>query len=723
MAEQVGALTVVWEALAGAESYRVQWKAEGEEYSVDRQSEVAWNAPLRVAIPNLEAGGTYTVRVSAINTEGEGPSVEVTGAPHVVRPPGDGIFWAATLTAGVAVLGTGFSTFFVDAGRLDPPRFTQAGITHTVQQLIVSGARGLNLLSNKALPPGLILHLGTHTFATDDATPHGSLGRRHLSWASSGLSWAAGDTVAVRLTGPAIPPSPPQYLWATADGQHTIQLAWLPPRDDGGSALTGYQLQESRDGRTWRTVVAETPGLTSTMTGLPAGTTVRYRVAARSGTDVVGSYSKPAQATTVAPPPPPPRSPGNGGGGGGGSGGGGGAPPCAEDLHGNTATQATAIEFGTETGGAICPAADVDYLTVTAPGSGLLFVDTFGRVPLRGTLWQDGIVRASGPTARSPETRLGARVQAGPVVLALQGRDGVTGAYDVAVTFTPGYLENPGAESFQSGVGVLSGWVCEADVVELAIGTLPVQVAAYGTERLDTAGVCEDTDNGFGLLFNWNLLGDGDHDVVALVDGVELGRATVTVTTLGAEFLRGAEGTCAVDDFPVLGETATLAWQQNSRNFVMAGGSPPAGVISGRTSALTGFLENPGGNSFQSGVGVLSGWVCDADAVELEIGPLGRQAAAYGTERRDTEAVCGDTDNGFGLLFNWNLLGDGEHTVAAFVDGVELDRATVTVTTLGAEFLRGGAGECVVDDFPLSGETVTLEWQQNQQNFVIVDIE
>ena len=55
--------------------------------------------------------------------------------------------------------------------------------------------------------------------------------------------------------------------------------------------------------------------------------------------------------------------------------------------------------------------------------------------------------------------------------------------------------------------------------------------------------------------------------------------------------------------------------------------------------------------------------------------------------------------------------------------GTELGRATVRVTTLGHEFLRGAEGECTVEDFPTMGETVTLEWQQNQQNFVIADVE
>ena len=154
----------------------------------------------------------------------------------------------------------------------------------------------------------------------------------------------------------------------------------------------------------------------------------------------------------------------------------------------------------------------------------------------------------------------------------------------------------------------------------------------------------------------------------------------------------------------------------------MARGSPPAGATTSRTSALTGYLENPGPNSFQSGVRVLSGWVCDADTVELEIGNTGRQVAAYGTERVDTLDACGDTGNGFGLLFNWNLLRDGEHEVIAYVDGEELGRATVRVTTLGVEFLRGVEGECVVADFPTLGETVTLEWQQSSQNFVITDV-
>ena len=154
------------------------------------------------------------------------------------------------------------------------------------------------------------------------------------------------------------------------------------------------------------------------------------------------------------------------------------------------------------------------------------------------------------------------------------------------------------------------------------------------------------------------------------------------------------------------------------------GNSSTGGGSRGSSTGSEGYLENPGPDSFQSGIGVISGWVCDAETVEIVVEDTEHHIAAYGTERADTEAVCGDTDNGFGLLFNWNRLGDGTYTVVVLVDAVELGRATVTVTTLGQEFAKDlPAAACTVEDWPSPGETVTLEWQQHQQNFVITDIE
>ncbi len=139
-----------------------------------------------------------------------------------------------------------------------------------------------------------------------------------------------------------------------------------------------------------------------------------------------------------------------------------------------------------------------------------------------------------------------------------------------------------------------------------------------------------------------------------------------------------------------------------------------------------GVLENPGPGSYQSGVGVISGWVCEAGKIEIifDGNAADRWRVGYGTRRTDTQKECGDSNNGFGLLFNWNLLGEGEHTVVAEVDGVEFGRATVTVTTVGEgeeeEFLRDVSGTFTLPGFPEAETAVKVQWQEAQQNFVIV---
>ena len=274
--------------------------------------------------------------------------------------------------------------------------------------------------------------------------------------------------------------------------------------------------------------------------------------------------------------------------------------------------------------------------------------------------------------------------------------------------------------------------MCDALRVELEInGTIRLE-AAYGTDRDDTAGDCGDSNNGFALLFNWNLLGNGTHTVRALADGVEFDTATFTVTTLGTKFLTGASASYTLGDFPQVGQNVRIDWQQASQNFVITDYQNPAlssvasaaqAAVLQATPGLSGVLENPGNASFQSGVGLFSGWVCEAQKVEVEIDGNTTLEAAYGTERGDTAGRCGDTNNGFGLLFNWNLLGDGTHTVRALADGREFGRARFTVTTLGTKFLTGVSGAYRLPHFPRQGTDVTVEWQQASQNFVITGLQ
>ena len=284
-------------------------------------------------------------------------------------------------------------------------------------------------------------------------------------------------------------------------------------------------------------------------------------------------------------------------------------------------------------------------------------------------------------------------------------------------------LENPAPGSVQSGVGLISGWLCNASRVEIDVDGRAILQAAYGTVRGDTQGVCGDTNNGFGLLLNWNLLGNGSHRVRILADGVEVASATFTVATLGlGDFPRNLSGAFLLADFPQSGRSTRIQWQEGTQNFAItnASGTSPSGGSNSPGTAL----ENPAPGSFQSGVGLISGWVCNASRIEIDIDGRVTIQAAYGTVRGDTQNVCGDSNNGYGLLVNWNLLGDGTHSVRILADGVEVGRSTFTVTTLGlGDFPRGLNGAFFLQGFPQAGRTTRIQWQESGQNFVITNVQ
>ena len=662
-----------------------------------------------VTVTGLSNGMQYAFEVRAVNS-GDGPAATDTATPIIPTP-------ITSTDATLSALALSDAADDDSSIALSPPFASgtpsyTASVPNGVEQITIAPTRNNNGASvayfngrdtviadadaDATNGQQVSLDVGANTIevkvtAEDTTTTQTyTVTVTRIPSSDATLSALALSNAADNLDIPLRPPFAPSitiYMASVASGVEQITIA---PTTTNNGASVAYLQQVS----------------------LAVGAnTIEVKVTAEDGT-MTQTYT----VTVTRAPAPPVRTSVSGGGGGGGS---------SQDEHGNTPAQATFVTLDpTRTAsvpGRLNTAADMDYFSVAVPHAGVLVVETSGSTATVGTVWQDGEELAtanSGGVGRN--FWLSVRVAPGSVVIAVAGNGQQTGAYTLQVTFLPGYLENPGAASFQSGIGVISGWTCDAEAVEIVLNGVP-QEAAYGTARLDTESVCGDSDNGFGLLFNWNLLRDGEHEVVALVDGVELDRATVTVTTLGTEFLQDVTGTCTAADFPTMDEAVTLAWQQTQQNFVIVDGMPPTGE--NRTGrAGVGYLENPGPNSFQSGIGVLSGWACEGTEVVIELNGA-PQPAAYGTERLDTEEACGDTANGFGLLFNWNLLGEGEHEVVAFVDGEELGRATVRVTTLGAEFVRDVEGECTVEDFPMLGETVTLEWQQNSQNFVVTDVE
>jgi len=163
------------------------------------------------------------------------------------------------------------------------------------------------------------------------------------------------------------------------------------------------------------------------------------------------------------------------------------------------------------------------------------------------------------------------------------------------------FLENPQPGSAQSGVSLISGWVCNLPIVYVVIDGSQTYTMAYGTERTDTLSACGDTNNGFGFLFNYNKLGDGQHTLQALADGVEFGQATFTVTTLGQEYLEGASRTFELPDFPNPGTTLTLTWQEHLQNFTIAG-KKSSGASSITPGLYTGVTSQGNGCSILGGI-------------------------------------------------------------------------------------------------------------------------
>lgn len=147
-------------------------------------------------------------------------------------------------------------------------------------------------------------------------------------------------------------------------------------------------------------------------------------------------------------------------------------------------------------------------------------------------------------------------------------------AFQSAVYGQAGVLENPAPSGTESGIGVISGWHCTGQNIEFRIDGVYLGRAGSRTSREDTQGVCGRSDTGFSLLFNYNLIGQGTHQVEALADGIVFATTTFSVGTLGAEFVANLSRPISVPDFPAQGTSANMRWAESKQNFVIEGSAP-----------------------------------------------------------------------------------------------------------------------------------------------------
>ena len=102
-------------------------------------------------------------------------------------------------------------------------------------------------------------------------------------------------TNGMTATTDAIPPGLPENVMVEADGAHVLVVAWDPPLDDGGSAITGYRV-ELFILEQWRLLASPT-GTRYRHTGLDPESTYSYRISAVNAAGT-GAWSEPVEGTT-----------------------------------------------------------------------------------------------------------------------------------------------------------------------------------------------------------------------------------------------------------------------------------------------------------------------------------------------------------------------------------------------------------------------------------------
>lgn len=150
----------------------------------------------------------------------------------------------------------------------------------------------------------------TSTTYSDTGLSSGTTYTYRVSAINSVGTSSPSNTASATISSNATVPQPPTGLTASSTSSSQINLGWTAPSNNGGSAISGYEVDSStNNGSTWSTLVANT-GSTSTTysnTGLTANATYTYRVSAINsvGTSLPSGMSSATTLASSASPPPP----------------------------------------------------------------------------------------------------------------------------------------------------------------------------------------------------------------------------------------------------------------------------------------------------------------------------------------------------------------------------------------------------------------------------------
>lgn len=147
-------------------------------------------------------------------------------------------------------------------------------------------------------------------------------------------------------------------------------------------------------------------------------------------------------------------------------------------------------------------------------------------------------------------------------------------------------------------------------------------------------------------------------------------------------------------------------------------------LTTSHAQADQGNLENPVADTIESGIGIVSGWHCTASKVTVFIDGIDLGESGVGSIREDTKSICGHSNTGFSLLYNYNSLQPGQHQIDVYADGALLEtRQFSSIRSGGVPYLDGASKTVEVADFPYAGSRATLTWSQAKQSFVVSAIQ
>jgi hypothetical protein len=207
---------------------------------------------------------TYWYRVSAINQMGSGLPSNVT---------------TATTFNAVPLAPTGLNATVVSSFQINLS--WNAPVDNGGSSII--GYKINRSINNSTTWDTIVANTGNTTTYNDTGLSPNTNYRYHVFAINSIGTSLRSNTASATTPSISIVPQPPTGLVATAISSSQINLRWSAPSNNGGPAITGYEIERSQDNAsTWSVAVSNTSSTATTYndTGLSPSTTYTYRVSA-----------------------------------------------------------------------------------------------------------------------------------------------------------------------------------------------------------------------------------------------------------------------------------------------------------------------------------------------------------------------------------------------------------------------------------------------------------